>query len=638
MSGNSYTVAHPDLHYERSAVLFTLAALHSALGANESRKDGESLKRAIASFQASAGILHYLLTEMTPLISHLSSGTNSRNADPDLKPAMLACLREAMLAQAQECFWQKALLDRLKDVTIAKLATRVSDLYSNALDFASNGVPSDDVINGDINQEGGCELPKDWLNHMTIKKWHFAAAAQYRKSCEDLGANRYGDELGRLKVAESYVKKALDSSKRGVSEALQSDLKSLQGVITSNLSRAAKDNDLIYLETVTPPSSLTPIPAAVMAVTKIPVEVSTPILYLRDSPAPAYGKPLFRELVPYGVHVAISIFEDRKESFIREEFEMKREELDSLAASALQSLGLPGSLQALDQPIGLPPSLVRKAEDVQSEGGYQRLEALAGDVARISRADEGVLREIQAILRQEEVEDENAKHSMSISRNDEQAILLREKAVEFEQTMIQARDSDAMVKEKMNEWKDLITVLSSGYDALIQYIPQQTRVLSMDQTQSSAVRALRVELEGLDDLIDSRAALVEEVKSMSRRHDIRPAVMREAGMIASGSQAPLIIEARHFEPLFEVEMQPFEKMQAEMYNSEQGQEERLEIIRQKNEDFIESKKGNGVVERREEALQLMDVTYSKYRELSANLTEGLKVSNSIYRLLVDSRN
>jgi programmed cell death 6-interacting protein len=155
IAGNSYTVAHPDLNYERSAVLFCLAALYSSIGASESRREGESIKRAIAAFQTSAGILHHILIELTPLIKHLCTGTNARNADPDLKPAMLACLRDTMLAQAQECFWQKAVVDRMKDGTIAKLAIRVSDLYSSALSFATSGFSQD-------GQEGSesCELPK----------------------------------------------------------------------------------------------------------------------------------------------------------------------------------------------------------------------------------------------------------------------------------------------------------------------------------------------------------------------------------------------------------------------------------------------------------------------------------------------
>jgi programmed cell death 6-interacting protein len=462
---------------------------------------------------------------------------------------------------------------------------------------------------------------------MTIKRWHFAAAAQYRKSCEDLGANRYGDELGRLRLAEANVKKAVDSPKKGTSDALQGDLKSLQGIIAANISRAAKDNDLIYLEPVTPASSLAPITAASMVDAKTPAEVMNPISFLRDAPNPAFGKPLFRELIPYGVHVAISIFEDRKDTFVRQDIEMKREELDSLAASALQSLNLPGSLQAMDQPVNLPPSLVRKSEEVQLEGGMQRLQALEEDVARVGRVGWDILREITSILRQEETESANARQSTQMDgESNEQAMQYRQKIEEYEQTMMQARQSDGQVQSKMREWQQSITILASGQEALKAYIPLQARAVTLNQAQSVVVRALRVELEGLDDLIDSRAAVVEEAKALSRQHDIRPTIMREAGIISSGNRAPLIVEAAHFEPLFDKEMQPFETLREEIDASEGAQEERLEIIRQRNEAFVESRKVDSLIQKREQALQTMDLAYSKYRELSANLVEGLKVS------------
>lgn len=31
---------------------------------------------------------------------------------------------------------------------------------------------------------------QEWSNHITYKRYHFAAVAQYRKSCDDLAANR----------------------------------------------------------------------------------------------------------------------------------------------------------------------------------------------------------------------------------------------------------------------------------------------------------------------------------------------------------------------------------------------------------------------------------------------------------------
>lgn len=54
----------------------------------------------------------------------------------DMDVVTLQSLEDLMLAQAQECFWQKAVMDGYKDASIAKLAARVSDLYSTAGDWA----------------------------------------------------------------------------------------------------------------------------------------------------------------------------------------------------------------------------------------------------------------------------------------------------------------------------------------------------------------------------------------------------------------------------------------------------------------------------------------------------------------------
>jgi programmed cell death 6-interacting protein len=82
------------------------------------------------------------------------------------------------------------------------------------------------------------------LSYLAIKSLHFSAVAQYRKSVDDLGANRlvsfahvdgppllidtfgrYGDELGRLEVADGLVKKAMAVPKRGVADSVLRDLK-----------------------------------------------------------------------------------------------------------------------------------------------------------------------------------------------------------------------------------------------------------------------------------------------------------------------------------------------------------------------------------------------------------------------------
>lgn len=639
-SGSSQIVGQPNIHYERAALLFSVAAIYSAMGANETRAEGESIKRAIAAFQASAGTLHYILVHIAPLLTPLFTGKNARFADVDLLPARLACLRDAMLAQAQECFWQKAVADRLKDATIAKLATRTSELYASAVEFAETGGSIEPAETG---APRGCEMPKEWLNHMGIKRWHFAAAAQFRKSTDDLSANRYGDELGRLRLAEQYTKKAGEISKSGVSDAIISDLKSLQGVIQTNLARASKDNDLIYLEAVTPADKLSTIASAAMVEAKVPGELASPIQYLRDSPAPAFGKPLFRELVPYGVHVAISVFDERKDSFVREEIEVKKQELDALAASTLQSLDLPGSLQALEQPIGLPPALTRKSEEVASQGGSDRLKALSRDVGNVARQASDIWREIAGALQQQSLQSQQGMPHQHqawqriAEQDDRQTRLFEEEAHQYGETLEQARDSDGIVQSKLQEWLGVIDVLSSGKAALDNFVPGQKRSVALSGEQGASVRALRVEMEALDDLMAERSRLCDEAKALARRHDVRGSVMREAGILGSGADRPLVIEPAHFEPLFERELQIYEPLRKRMLDSEERQTQQLDVIAEKNAAFVLSRKVDASMQKRQEALQTLDVGYTKYRELSDNLVEGLKFYNAMLKMLYELR-
>jgi programmed cell death 6-interacting protein len=62
----------------------------------------------------------------------------------------------------------------------------------------------------------------------------------------------------------------------------------------------------------------------------------------------------------------------------------------------LQTLKLPAALDALDKPIGLPPSLLKKAEEVRLENGPERAEKLLEDVQTLARRAQAILTEVRA--------------------------------------------------------------------------------------------------------------------------------------------------------------------------------------------------------------------------------------------------
>jgi programmed cell death 6-interacting protein len=219
-------------------------------------------------------------------------------------------------------------MDGLRDGTIARLSSKISEFYDAACEFATNS----SIQN---------IYPKIWITHMQIKALHFNAAAQFRKSCECISQDKYGEEVSRLQVASDLVRRAFEIIRvtgygkiSGGSVAVANDLKSLQQILSTNLARAEKDNDVIYLELVPLPSALPTILKTQMVKAIAPAEVSDPVTLMLNNesrgdmlPHPIIGLPLFQKLVPFAVHQAASVYVDRKERVIKEDIISKLEEL-----------------------------------------------------------------------------------------------------------------------------------------------------------------------------------------------------------------------------------------------------------------------------------------------------------------------
>lgn len=83
--------------------------------------------------QTSSAILSHLETQVMPSLAPQLPPTSPSHG---LSPVSLQPLATLSLAQAQECFWQKAVSDGMKSGTVAKLAAAVEELYEQAADQA----------------------------------------------------------------------------------------------------------------------------------------------------------------------------------------------------------------------------------------------------------------------------------------------------------------------------------------------------------------------------------------------------------------------------------------------------------------------------------------------------------------------
>jgi programmed cell death 6-interacting protein len=496
-----YNTSRPEsknsLKFELVNILFNLAALYSQLAIN-SRGTADGLKAACNYYSMAAGVLNHLQSTVIPDMMSTSP--------EEMDPLTLECLEQLMLAQAQECVWQKAVMDRLKDLTIAKVAAKVSDYYAVAADFGTKS----EIIRS------------EWIHHMKAKHFHFAAAAQFRAACDSLEKRKYGEEVARLRDSLDCVTQALKETKY-INVAVLTDLQALKERVQEDLKRAEKDNDVIYLLTVPSKAELKPVDQFSMVSAKVPLEVKDPISMLGDKGA--LGQPLFTKLVPYAVHIAAEAYEERRDRMINNSVIEELENLTVKLHDLLKSLNLPGALQAVEKPLGLPPGLLSHAEEIRQQDGPNRLQRAIQETEKVKANDRNIFQEGIDLLRNESTEDERLRRKYGTERwsrppAEEAVPKLYAQIQEYQGFLNHSHSSDETVLKKLTENERLILLLAGTDRALEQFVPSSRRA-AMTPALEHAANKLRACLSDVSRLEVRRKRKADAVLAKAKQDDIR---------------------------------------------------------------------------------------------------------------------
>ncbi|ORX92895.1 BRO1-like domain-domain-containing protein [Clohesyomyces aquaticus] len=602
-------VSRNNLRFELANIIFNIAAMYSQLAMSSNRGTSEGLKVAANNFCLAAGVLSHLRDKILPEL---------RTSPPeDMDTMTLESLEKLMLAQGQECFWQKAVKDGLKDATIAKLAARVLDLYNEASDA---GIQSDSISS-------------EWIHHMTAKHHHFAAAAQYRAACDCLEKRKYGEEVARLRDSLICVNEAL-KEQRYINKVVLADLNGLKNRVSEDLKRAEKDNDMIYLLPVPPKPELKILDRANMVVSRVPKEVADSNAMLGDHGG--LGQPLFSKLVPYSVHLAASIYVDRRDRLVNNSIIEELEALTTQIHEVLRSLNLPGSLQALEKPLGLPPGLVAHAEEIRQQDGLNRLLRSMDDTKKLKRSDEAIYHEGCDILKSEAAEDESARRKYGTERwtrltAEQAAPKIYAQINEIDGYFKAAVNSDNIVKSKLKENEFHIRLLNGPDHELENFVPSGRRpaITGVVEREAGRLRGCFNEVSRLE---SRRRRKVEALKTKAKQDDINPELLREAARLER--EYPMQnIEAVQFENLFDKRLQMYDVDQDMVRDEAKEQEEAIKRLKDANTAFLTARKGDQSTKQREQALQSLENAYFKYKEIISNLDVGRKFYNDLAKIV-----
>ncbi|KXS20847.1 BRO1-domain-containing protein [Gonapodya prolifera JEL478] len=591
------------LAYERANILWNIGAMLTVMALEENRTTGDGVTKAAAHLQKAASVFQHFQDKLR---SEFHSSLPSDMSDGTLRTLVALCL-----AQAQECGWNRTMLPENKttDAVIARVALAASDLYLEAHRASI---------------AAGVFYPT-FINTLRAKHLIFAGIAQYRQAKVCGSKNQFGEQVARVDLAASSLDSALGAKDLmgTVGPVIVERLKGLRALIAEASTAANRDNDLIYHEIVPKPESLAPIKAAVLVQTP-PFPPTLP-----DTNAPAtdsVGTPLFEKLVPVAVHQAASVYSTKRDKMVTELADAAQERTNS-TNGALAAMKLPGSIEAMEQPKGVPPSVLQHADEVRREGGLSGLEESVATIQTLATEVNAKMVQLMRSLDEEAVEDRELKaqfgNKWTRTSSDELTKPLRSHGLTITNKLSVAAKSDQTILKKIGDNGPGIIQLGGSKFDLEAAIPISTAASAMRIVQNPTVLQLKHLLSKLNGLMALRNDTLAKLKKMAREDDIHPRLLE---MAANKQEI-------NNDDIFNQGAIKYEESKTQLRNLEQEESSVLAQIKTLNEAFVRDSTKDDTVRQREMAIQNLDTAYKAFREISQNVQQGMKFYSDMLPLV-----
>lgn len=386
---------------------------------------------------------------------------------------------------------------------------------------------------------------------------------------------------------------------------------------------------------------------AAMAAPRIPPQVSKPLEFLGEKGD--FGPALFTKLVPYAVHIAVSIYEERRDRLVNQNIIGELESLNERIHEVLSSYNLPGSFQAFEKPMGLPGTLIQHAEEIRQADAIHKLQRCFADIDKLRAADMAVFEEGREILQAEEEEDLRLQRKFGTDRwsrpdsrtEPTQGVKLWTQVAEAEGWFANSASSDGVVREKFYSIEPTLAILSGPDRGIMDFVPSSRR-MEIPESLKPAINRLRSAYNEVTRLESRRRRKADALREKARNDDIKSDILAEAARLERTSAVGAAIVPAHFEAFFERRLDSLYEPELELAAREAHEQEKLlqgDLARAQREFEAQQKRaasaaGGGSGHReREQALQKLENAYLKYKELVGNVEVGRKFYNDLSRIV-----
>ncbi|CAL0314942.1 unnamed protein product [Lupinus luteus] len=569
-----------NIHLEKAAVLFNLAAVYSQIALSFDRGAADGRRQALHAFVGAAGAF-----------AHLRDGAAMKaavggSATVDVSVECAGMLERLMLAQAQECVFENTIAKGSTHGVCAKIARQVGLYYEETL-AALNVAP--------LSQH----FEKSWIVHVQLKAALFYAEACYRHGLELHEKEEIAEEIARLRSGINALTEAKKHTKGAAAQILDA-IGKLESNMNRNLERAVKENDRVYLMRVPSPNSLPPLPAFSMVKSMAMNEVLD-----------ASKEKMFASLVPDSSAKALSRYTEMVDDIIRTQAE-KLQEASELTRVRLKEMELPDSILALEGNFSLPTHLKEDVEAVQISGGPSGLDAELQQLQDLRRVNQEFLVQTEELLQKEAREDSQFRSQFGMKWTRPQSSTLtknlQDRLNRFAGNLKQAAESDGRIERSVRENSAFMSILDSR--PIESALPTLARpIMSLDQNEDAVLGSLKLSLRQLETLGAQRAGLEDMLKEMKRKDDILPKLMTSTGS---------------YDDLFKKEIAKYDHICEEIAQNIEAQEQLLLQIQAQNDDFSAIFNLEDYKASREKSYKQIEAAIAKFREIKDNINEGLK--------------
>lgn len=565
----SYHVA-----FEKSALLFNIAAIYTIEGQKAyTSSDPDRLKLACKQFQFAAGMLKKTLDTI---------GGDPKSSEYDLSVDNLNFLTCLMLAQAQECFYEKAKED-LAPKHLVQLSQQVTVYYQNALSLGEN-IKS---------------LVGKLVDYASVKNKIYAVLSLYHVSQIKEEAMAFGEQVAHLRKASSIVEEIKSKKLLKNTPEIVKWAEMISNMIQNKCLAAKKDNDLIYRETV---------PANVSIEGITPRSMVKLLEVDHDNFLIPPEKDLFGSIVPYKIKQGEKAYFEKLDEKIAKAASLCMT-LDNQARNELSALGLPGSIEAIECPVGVPTSLVYKMDAVKAEKGLNTLLEQLEIIKNFAEECNTTLQECFNLLENEDVEDYKARQTYinqwTRTPSAELTTSVKADLAKIYSLIDYAKKSDEyVINELTNHTDSIIKLERYDKEQLEKELPNDTSLID-----SAIIVNLKNLIIKLTKLVKKREELILTWRQEAKNDNITSKLKKSV--------------TSDYSEIFEQELNKYNTHMDFVLSSEKEQQQLLAEIKTENEKFTKSYTPGDIMEKRKKILQEFEDAYKNYAKIKNHVVEGI---------------